>query len=163
MGHRYLRYIPLNSGCLVSCIHFFQNGFLRSRSDKFALMRRDRTETATTEASSVHIDGKFDHLIRRNSASFIVFGMRQSGIWQVKRIIHFLFCHRFKRRIDDQRFAHYVLCDSIGLPFIGFHFYNFEVGSILDFILKTYLVTDQFDSIPLFGSRDICRSDKKSD
>ena len=78
--------ITLEVRQLYHIFYFFQDGFFASAYDELPLMRRNSTESATTEAAPVDIDGELYHVVCRNAFPFI-FGMRQTSIRQVERVI----------------------------------------------------------------------------
>ena len=71
-------------------VDLLEDGLLRTGGDELALMRRDGTKATAPKTAPVHIDRKLDHLISRDITSFFVFGMRQTGIGQVKGTVDLL-------------------------------------------------------------------------
>ena len=117
-------------------------------------MGRNCAKTAPSKTSSVHVDGKFNHLIRRNGASFFVLGMWKSSIRQVKRLIYLIFRHGIKRRINNGIPCFHRLYYTMGFEFVGLLLHVLKVGRISFFILKTGFMSTQGDRFwPIFVFR----------
>ena len=117
-------------------------------------MGRNRTKTAPSKTSSVHIHRKFNHLIRGDRSSFFVFRMGKSSIRQVKRLIYLIFRHGIKRRINNGIPYFHRLQYPMGFEFVGLLLHVLKVGRKSFFILKTGFMSTQGDRFwPIFVFR----------
>ena len=72
-------------------LHLSQDALLGTAHDELTLMSTDGAEGTSSEASSMHADAEFDHLVGRNAFS-LIFWMWQSGVWKVEAVVQFLLC-----------------------------------------------------------------------
>ena len=91
---------------------FLQYRLLAARCDELSLVRRDGAESASAEASAVHVHRMPYHLVGRYPLPFIT-RMRQTGICHVKRLVDLLGCHGREHRVH---FHHAV---AVRLPQCG--------------------------------------------
>ena len=66
-----------------------------------------------------------------------VFRMGKAGIGQIVRMVKFFLAHRRIRRIDNDYFIIYLLCDTGSRIFIGFFFDVPEIADLFLFISQT--------------------------
>ena len=89
-------------------------------------------ECTTAEASPMDVDGELYHIICGNPLSF-VFRMGKAGIGQIVRMVKLFLAHRRIRRIDNDHFIIYLLCDTGSRIFIGFFFDVPEIAGLFLF------------------------------
>ena len=70
-----------------------QDALLRAACDELSLMGGDCAECASSETSAVDIHRVLDHVVSRNALP-LVFGVGESGVWQVKGGVQLLGSHR---------------------------------------------------------------------
>lgn len=131
-------------------IDFFKDRFFRAAGDKLALVGRYGAKATATEASTVHIDGKLDHLVGRDRPAFGVFGVRESGIRQIERGIDLFFGHGLKGWVDHHRRLTAILCQTSSKLFIGFLLDVFKVTGVHFFVVEAIFVACEGEALPLF-------------
>ena len=97
--------------------HLAEDTILASADDEFPLVGGDGAEGTSTETSAVDIDRELNHVVSRNTFS-LVFGMRQTGIRQIERVIQFALRHGRVGRIDYYRPVACILKDARCLVFV---------------------------------------------
>lgn len=107
-------------------------------------MGRDGAESASSEASSMDVDGVFDHLIRRNPLVF-VFRMRLARVGQIKRGIQFFGCHGRIGRIDNSIFVADGLNEALGVHHVRLFFDVPEILGLFPLVSKTVFVAMEHD------------------
>ncbi len=91
-------------------------------------MGRNSTKTTAAKTATVYIYRKLNHFVCRNGATFFVFWMWQSGVWQIKNLIY-LFCFQISvGRIYYNKIFSNLLYQSFGaLHHIRLYFNYFKV------------------------------------
>lgn len=107
-------------------------------------MCRDRAKCTTTETPTMDIYRKLNHIVCRNSLAF-VFGMRQTGVGQIVRMIEFSFRQGWVRRIDNNSHTIYFLCNTGSSIFITLFFNVAEIGSLLLLVFQTFSMRKETD------------------
>lgn len=119
----------LEVGQLHHLLYFIQDRLLAAADDKLPLMCGNGAECTTAEASPMDVDGELYHIICGNPLSF-VFRMGKAGIGQIVRMVKLFLAHRRIRRIDNDHFIIYLLCDTGSRIFIGFFFDVPEIAGL---------------------------------
>ena len=148
-----IRNIPLKVRHFYHLLYFLHDRLLRAAGDKLALVRRDRTKATAPEAAAVHIDRKANHLKSRRIAPFLVLGMRQPGVGQVKRSIDLFLRHGRIRRVDDNLVLPYCLRQAAGTNLIGLLLDMLEIGSVGNLIAHTLLMRVERHRFPALMHR----------
>ena len=138
--------IAFESRHFCHLFHLAQYAFLGAAGDKLALVGGDSAESTSSEASTMDIYRELYHLVCRNRLA-LVFGMRQTGVRQVKRGIKFLGSHRRIRRIDHNSVSAYILQQSVGVHHVRLLLDMPEVVSLFLLVLQTFLMAVQKDVV----------------
>ena len=120
-------------------------------------MRRDRTEATTSKTTAVHVHRELDHFVSWNGSALLVFRVRQTGVRQIKRLVHFRFRHGFIRWVDYEDLVVHFLRNAVCFPFIRFHLHDLEVGRVGNLILQTRFVTGELNRLPVLILREFFR------
>lgn len=131
--------ITLEIGHFRDLPDFFENTFLAAVDDELALMGRNGAERTSSETSPMQVYRKLDHLVRRDAFS-LVFGMGQTGVGQIERMVDFILRHRRIGRID-----HYIppaggLDDALRVVFVAFFLDMPEIFGLRLHVFQTGLM-----------------------
>ena len=116
-------------------------------------MGRDRAESTTTKTAAMQTDGELDHFIGRNPFP-LVFGMRQSGVGKVERVVKFILCERLIGGIDHSKASIHFLKDALGGILVRFFLDMSEILSLCFFVVETLFVTVQENVVRTDTPRD---------
>ena len=64
-------------------------------------MGGDGAESTSAETAPMQTYRELDHVVSRDAFSF-VFGMRQTGVGEVERVVKLVLCEGLIRRVDDE-------------------------------------------------------------
>ena len=143
-GSTQIAQIAFEVGKLHDGLHLAQDAFLGAADYELALVGRDGTECASSETSTMDIDGELDHVIRRNTLALIL-GMWQTGIGQVERMIQLGFRQRRKRRIDHHRALRHALQHAAGFVLVALLLDVTKIRSLFALVLQALFVRVEQD------------------
>ena len=92
-------------------------------------MGRDSAECTPAKATSVYVDREAYHVEGGNTFA-LVFGMWQTGVWQVERMVYLSGSHGGKRWVYNHKVFACLLNDALWLQAVALLFYMSEVGGI---------------------------------
>ena len=136
-------------------IHFAQNAFAATACNKFALVRVDGAETATTETSAVRIDAELDHVERGHGSALFVTRVRFAGVRVFKALVQLAV---FKRRV---RGVYYdgLFCDILQNaalePLVAFNVHLAAVFHLCTLAREAFLVTGEAQVFPMVVLGDV--------
>ena len=117
-------------------------------------MGRDGAEGAATETSAMKVYRVLYHLVG-GYALVLVFGMRQTSVWQVERGVKLLCGHRRIRRIDNGIHVSHLLNEPLCVHLVRLFFDMAIVLCLRLLVLQTFLMGVQHDVIAHDAARNI--------